>query len=124
MNRKMIESLKLAPADLRSKFEFKKMKQDPESKIQEFIELTRDRIREGRRQNLVDFRMWWAMDTAYDVPFKQTTYSHLVTFIERVVRPDMTSEGLLKAAKEWGLTHFIQETESDGKKCHTSPDQP
>jgi len=115
MNREMIQQLKLTPKDLKPKFENRKK----ENKIMDFVNLTRDRVREGRRQNLVDWRMWWAMDTAYDVPFKQTTYSHLTTFMERVIRTDMSSEDVLKAAKEWGLTMFIRETVNDGKKCNT-----
>jgi len=120
------ESLKLTPDDLRSKFEYspKTRRRPKDDKIKEFIELTRDRIREGRRQNLSDFRMWWAMDTAYDVPFKQTTYSHVSTFVERVMNSDAQPSEILKMAKEWGIASFIKETDNDGKKCKPRVDLP
>jgi hypothetical protein len=107
----ILKELKITPADLKTKFTAKKRSDD----LNEFIQLTRDRVLEGRRQNLVDFRMWWAMDTAYDVPFKQVTQSMVSTFLERVVRNDMSQQDFLRAAKDWGLTQWIKDIQVDGK---------
>ena len=107
----ILKELKITPSDLKSKFTSGKVSDD----VKEFIELTRDRVLEGRRQNLVDFRMWWAMDTAYDVPFKQVTQSMVSTFLERVVRNDMSTQEFMKAANDWGLTQWIRDVQVDGK---------
>ena len=100
-----IEALGMSPKDLRPKFETEKKSK----KIQKFIDLCGDRVREGRNQNLSDYRLWWAMDTAYDVPMKQTTLSMLGTFLERVAKGDIRGKAVLKAARDdWGLGEFIR----------------
>lgn len=111
-----IESLKMRPKDLKPKFDAKKKHSQ---KIKNFIELCAARVRQGREQNLGDYRMWWAMDTAYDVPLKQTTISMLGTFLERVAKGDIRSQSVLKAARDdWGLGEFIRPScTDDGKPC-------
>lgn len=104
--------LGITPKELKSKFKAEKISDE----LNDFVQLTRDRVLEGRRQNLVDFRMWWAMDAAYDVPFKQVTQSMVTTFLDRVGRNDMSTQEFMTAAKDWGLTQWVKDVEVDGKK--------
>lgn len=111
----IVQKLKLAPANLKAKFTAKKQSDG----ITALLNLIQSRIKAGRSENLADFRMWWAMDTAYDVAHRQTTYSMLGTFMDKVYRNDMSSEQVKRAAADYGVTQFIREDVRDGKKCAT-----
>lgn len=57
------------------------------------------RIQEGRQNNLRDYKIYAAIDYAYDAPFHQTT----PTLIQHVLDQKMTYEESKKIVEGWGL---------------------
>lgn len=110
----VLKKLGITQANLKKKFTSKK----PSDKIKELVQLMRDRIDEGRRQNLVDYKLWWAMDVAYDVPFRQTTYSMLWSLMDRLSKNEIASDKVKETFESWGLSQFIKEEKNNGKTCH------
>lgn len=122
LTQEIFKKLKLTPKDLKPLFTYTR-KRVLGGKIKDLVQLLRDRIDEGRRLNLTDYKLWWAMDVAYDVPFRQTTTTMLTSLMDRASRQDLSSEKVKEYFNQWGLSQFLKETENDGKKC-TSVDLP
>ncbi|MGW8178164.1 MAG: hypothetical protein ACWGQW_05255 [bacterium] len=112
MTKDLIEKLKLSPKDLKPKFQQKKW---PDG-IRKLRNLVRDRIQEGRDFNLGDYKYWWAMDVAYDAPFRQVTPTVMQSFLDTLSTGDYSSEEVLKKAEAWGLTKFIRTVKNEGKE--------
>jgi len=75
---------------------------DQSDKVRELRGLIRDRIQSGREKNLRDHRIWFAIDTAYEAPYAQTTptlVQHVLGSLDRTA----TYEQAMKAGKEWNL---------------------
>lgn len=118
LTQEIFTKLAITPKDLRKKFDAGRKKKKGD-KIESLVQLLRDRVDEGRRQNLTDYRLWWAMDVAYDVPFRQTTTSMLSSLMERMGRNDLSSEQTKETFNQWGLAHLVKTTKNeDGKTCH------
>ena len=112
MTKDLIEKLKLTPKDLKPKFTQKTW---PDG-IRKLRNLVRDRIQEGRDFNLSDYKYWWAMDVAYDAPFRQVTPTIMQSFLETLSTEDYSSEEVLRKAEAWGLTKFIRTYKTEDKE--------
>ena len=83
----------------------------------------RSRIQEGMNRNFQEYRIWHALDTAWDIPFKQVTATMLGTFINK----DPNDESVYQEMMQWGFTHLItQEVDKrtgkpTGKKAFNLP---
>ena len=120
ITKETIKAFKLTPKDLKPVFTSKK----PSPAVQALVDTIRDRIQEGRDMNLRDYRYWWAMDVAYDAPFRQVSQTIFQQFCETLAKKDLTSADALKKAESWGLTKFITTRKNaDGadEKCIDIP---
>lgn len=61
--------------------------------------LIRDRIKDGRDRSLKDYRVWAAVDLAYDAPFHQQS----ATLIKHILNKGGTAAEIQDAVKSWGL---------------------
>lgn len=83
----------------------------------------RSRIQEAMNRNFQDYRIYHALDTAWDTPFRQISPTLLGDFLEK----DPNDEEVNSKIKEWGLTHMItQEVDQrtgkeTGKKSFNLP---
>lgn len=62
-------------------------------------QLLRSRLQDGAQNNLRDYRIFAAIDYAYDAPFHQTT----PTLVQHILHQKMTYEESLKVVEGWGL---------------------
>ncbi len=71
-------------------------------KIKDLIELIYGRIKDGRRQSLAQWRVYAAIDEAYNAPFHQIT----PTLIRKILDSDnkMSRDEVVKQFQAWGLT--------------------
>lgn len=82
-----------------------------------------DRIKDGRERSLKDYRVWAAVDLAYDAPFHQET----PTLIRHILSTCDTAEKVKSACASWGLCEgslFCEEAgdkPSDPKKFWLNP---
>jgi hypothetical protein len=87
----------------------------PDEKTQLLINLIRSRINEGINKSIREARHWWAIDQAFDAPFRQIS----PTLAKSLLSTKMDDAGVLKA-QDWGLTHLIREqTDAHGKVTRT-----
>lgn len=70
------------------------------------IERWRSRAQAGRDQNLANYRVFAAIDQAWDAGFRQTTQAFVGMI--RDLRESSGEESALTAAQNWGLTHLIR----------------
>lgn len=73
--------------------------------IESLVTLLRDRIKDGRTRALNDYRIWAAVDLAYDCPFEAETPTivrHIISQC-RGDNPEAEMQNLLGAVKSWGL---------------------
>jgi hypothetical protein len=83
----------------------------------------RSRIQEGMDRNFADWRTYYALDQAWDVPFRQITPTLLQTFLDQ----DPNSDQIAKQAQDWGLANLIQQEldprtgQPTGKKTFNLP---
>jgi len=86
-------------------------------RIRKLVDLVANRSRRGIESNLQEWRAYAAIDTAYDVPFQQTT----PTLIRNIVNRHWDNADELKAALDgWGLNQdnlFIKEKLPDGREA-------
>lgn len=61
--------------------------------------LINERIKDGRERSLKDYRIWAAVDLAYDAPFHQET----PTLIRHILSTCDTAEKVKSAVSSWGL---------------------
>lgn len=97
------------------KAQFTKDPPDPDSKVKPLMDLIRSRINEGVTRNLKESRHWAAIDLAFDSAFYQVT----PTLARAVLSGKLSSEAVLKAAQDWGLSHLITETSVGGQSQKT-----
>lgn len=69
------------------------------------INRIRSRIQEGMTRNFADYRIFLALDEAWNVPFKQIS----PTLVQQLMDRDPNQESVYKAFQDWGLTHLISE---------------
>lgn len=96
---------------------------DDEKKRWKLWNRIRSRVQEGMDRNFKDWKTWYALDQAWDTPFRQISPTLLQSFIDQ----DPNEETIYKQFQDWGLTNFItQETDKrtgqpTGKKAFNLP---
>ncbi len=86
---------KLTSEFLKPLFEAEKKKE----KIEKLLQLIRDRVTDGRTRSLKDYRMWAAVDLAYDAPFNQIT----PTILRAIMGRSGTDDEIRAMVKSWNL---------------------
>jgi hypothetical protein len=87
-------------------------------KIQMLLNRIRSRIQEGMTRNLADYRVYYALDKAWDKPFEQIS----PTIVQSLMDSDPNNEEVYKAFQSWGLAHMIneeQDPKNPGKSVKT-----
>lgn len=87
----------------------------PGSPAQKLIDEICDEIRDGVSRNLKDYRIYWAIDRAFDTPFYQLSYTKLKGLLGRSGTPK-DDKALLDQVKNWGLAHLLPNS-VDAKGC-------
>ncbi len=88
--------------------------ESPSKKIKDLIAQISSRTKDGVTRCMREARLWWAIDRAYDVPFRQTA----ATLVEGLLAKDIQGKDVEKIAKDWGLTHLlVPVTDSKGGVC-------
>lgn len=68
----------------------------------------RTRIQDGTLNNFRTFKIFYAIDQAWDTPFKQVSPT-LMQSISNKLEELKNDEGALSAAAQWGYTHLLQD---------------
>ena len=82
----------------------------------------RTRVQDGILNNFRNYKIFYAIDQAWDAPFKQVTPT-----LVQALAADKFDEGVMHAAEEWGYTHLITEEKDEktgkptGKKKMSLP---
>lgn len=71
----------------------------PARKVKDLTELLGCRIREWRERNFSDYRLWAAVDFAFDTPLEQTT----PTMLRHIMDTCKDKDSMLSALRGWGL---------------------
>lgn len=103
---------KLDPKSLEAAFNVKTLeKREPVKKL---VHQIRDTIKNGIERNRTDYRLFKAMDWAYDAPFYQVSYTQLRGLLTS--SPDENK--VMSAVNSWGLTHLLSDIKNaDGSTC-------
>lgn len=64
------------------------------------IDTVAARIKDGYTQSLTDWKMYYAVDLAYDTPFNQTT----ATFVQHILGKHLDAKQTLDELSKWGLS--------------------
>lgn len=100
----------LDPKSLEAAFDAKTIEKRP--KIKELVQRFRDIIRDGINRNRKDYRLFKAMDWAYDAPFYQVSYTQLRGLLSN----KQDDKKVLETVQNWGLTHLLPDViGADGK---------
>jgi hypothetical protein len=103
---------KLDPDSLKAAFDCKTIEKRP--KVKALVESIRDVIRDGINRNRRDYRLFKAMDWAYDSPFYQVSYTQLRGLLSN--RSD--DRKVLETVNQWGLTHLLPNIlDGSGNAC-------
>lgn len=109
---KIAEKHKLDPDSLQKAFDSDSITKRPE--VKKLVEQIRDTIQNGIDRNRKDYRLYKAMDWAYDAPFYQVSYTQLRGLITS--NPD--KKKVMEAVNQWGLTHLLPDKlNADGSCC-------
>lgn len=85
--------------------------------VKKLVESISNTIKGGIRRNRTDYRLFKAMDWAFDTPFYQVSYTQLRGLLTS--SPD--EKKVLEAVNSWGLTHLLPDVmNSDGTCCKDS----
>lgn len=93
-------------------FDVMGMEERPE--VKNLTGYIRDCIRNGIDRNRKDYRLFKAMDWAYDAPFYQVSYTQLRGLLNS--KPD--DKKVLETIRQWGLTHLLPDI-MDANGCPT-----
>jgi hypothetical protein len=105
-----LEKAGLTPKKLRALFTAEK----PSDKIKDLTERISSRVKDGVTRSMREARLWWAIDRAYDVPFRQTA----ATLVEGLMSKKLGGQEAVKIAESWGLTHLlVPKVDQFGKPC-------
>jgi len=86
----------------------------PEPNVARLKQLIADRIRDGRERALSEYRLWAAVDQAYDAPLYQTT----PTLLRNIMDSCDSEKSVLESLRGWGLSEdkLLSKTDlGDGK---------
>lgn len=84
--------------------------QDQQEKITALWNRIRSRVQEARDRNFADYKLYYALDQAWDTPFRQIS----PTLIGSLMDADPKSEEVTKQIQEWGLSNLLTQ-EMDAK---------
>lgn len=108
----IIERHKLDPKSLEGYFNNATLEKRP--KVKKLVESIRDTIQNGIRRNRSDYRLFKAMDWAFDTPFYQVSYTQLRGLLNSA--PD--ERKVMDTVNSWGLTHLLPEmVDANGQTC-------
>lgn len=94
---------------------------DKRPKVKQLVEEMRDRVKNGIERNRRDYRLYKAMDWAYDAPFYQISLTQLRGLME----PGKSEAKVMEAVNQWGLTHLLADVyDTNGKACCNSDGSP
>lgn len=111
---RLLSEHKLDKDSLKSKFDAEQILKNKDSKPAKLVDSIRDCIRDGIDRNQRDYRLFKAMDWAYDSPFYQISYTQLRGLLSK--KPD--DKKVQQTLNSWGLTHLLPtEIGNDGKPC-------
>lgn len=86
---------------------------DAHPKFKKLIDLVTARIQDGVDRNLSDYRLWWALEKAYDAPFYQTSY----TLLRDLVEKDYDEQKVNSLLNDYGLTHMLEPVIGKNGEC-------
>lgn len=69
-----------------------------------WVDREASRIRDGVDHNLRNWRLWWALDQAYDAPFHQISY----TLLQDIVAKDYDDEKVASLVEDFGVGHMLE----------------
>ena len=78
---------------------------DDKARVASLLRRVRSRVQEGMNRNFADFKLYNALDVAWDTPFRQTTE----TMLQQLMDKNPNEEEVYKAFQAHGLTHLICE---------------
>ncbi len=109
---RLITEHKLDTANLKRIFNADAVKSNENTK--KLVDGISDKIRTGIDRNRRDYRLFKAMDWAYDQPFYQISYTQLRGLISS--KPD--DKKVMETIKSWGLTHLTPDVlDESGRPC-------
>lgn len=112
--KRLIEKHGLGPEKLKVLFDADKLaKADDTNKVKKLVNSISSKIRDGIRRNRQDYRLFKAMDWAYDSPFYQVSYTQLRGLMSGA--PD--DKKVMEAVNSWGLTHLLPVVTKNGAEC-------
>lgn len=88
----------------------------PSAAIKSLVDSIRNRLRAGIDTNIRDYRIYWAIDRAFDSPFYQVAYTQMMGLIDANRQDD---KKVLSQLKDWGLTHLLPDVidPKTGRPC-------
>lgn len=111
---RLIDEHKLDPKSLKKYFDADKLAgSSSEDKTKKLVNNISSTIREGIHRNRQDYRLYKAMDWAYDSPFYQVSYTQLRGLIDGKA----DDKKVMEAVNSWGLTHLLPAVMENGKEC-------
>jgi len=127
---KVLKAHGCTPADWKPLFTAKgnysgKSKSGKLPQIKRLETLIANRINDGRLKNLQDYRVFAAIDMAYDAPFDQTTPTLIQSFLGQDWS-NLKQEDVLAKLQQWGLKPddlLLKTTRPDGS-CVYTPNPP
>lgn len=111
---RLIDEHKLDPKSLKRYFDADMLAAEGnEHKTKKLVNNISSIIREGIHRNRQDYRLYKAMDWAYDSPFYQVSYTQLRGLIDGKA----DDKKVIEAVNNWGLTHLLPVVMENGKEC-------
>lgn len=75
-----------------------------DNKFRKWVDRESSRIRDGVDRNLANWRLWWALDQAFDAPFHQISY----TLLKDIVGKDYDDDKVKSLIEDFGVAHMLQ----------------
>jgi hypothetical protein len=111
---RLVDEHKLDPKSLKSAFDATRLAAaDKSNKTKKLVDSISNIIRDGIRRNRVDYRLFKAMDWAYDSPFYQVSYTQLRGLLSN--NPD--DKKVMETVNSWGLSHLLPIITENGREC-------
>jgi hypothetical protein len=112
--KRLIEEHKLDTKNLKKYFDVDTLAgKSGDDKTKKLVSNISNSIREGIRRNRTDYRLFKAMDMAYDSPFYQVSYTQLRGLLDG----KSDDKKVMEVVNSWGLTHLLPVVMKDGKEC-------
>ena len=108
----------LDPASLKKAFDSDTLVKRP--KVKKLVDDIGSIIRDGIGRNRQDYRLFKAMDWAYDAPFYQVSYTQLRGLLSS--KPD--DKKVMETVNSWGLSHLLPDITENGKTCCNADGSP